>query len=252
MLRAVLLSLFCLLCIFLVGTPLLVYAMISGDTDPVYHAGVFCAGLALRLGGIRLDVQGREKIPSGRAVVFMANHTSNIDPPAIFACLPPVLVLAKQEAFRIPVLGRAMRLRGFVPVDRQNRERAIAAVEQACRRLRAGQSFVVFPEGTRSPDGRLQALKKGGFVMALQAGAPIMPVSMSGASRIMRRGEAVIHPGRIRVTFHDLIPTAGRGVEARDQVIAEVRQALLSGLAEEEWPLDEPAGRPPGASAERD
>lgn len=243
MLRAILLSLLCLLFIFLLGTPLLIYAVITGNTDPVYHVGVSCARLAMRLGGIRLDVRGQEKIPRGRAVVFMANHESNIDSPAIFACLPPVLVLGKKEAFRIPILGTAMRLRGFIPVDRKDRERAIEAVEQACQALRAGHSFVVFPEGTRSPNGRLQPLKKGGFIMALKAGAPIMPVSLSGGRRIMGKGKARIYPGSFLITFHEPIRTDNRTLEDRDQVMEEVRQALLSGLDEDEWPLEDLAKR---------
>ena len=242
MLRAILLSLLCLLFIFFLGTPLLIYALITGRTDPLYSVGVSCARFAMRVGGIRLEVRGGEKIPR-QAVVFMANHESNIDPPAIFPCLPPVLVLAKKESFRIPILGPAMRLRGFIPIDRKDRERAIEAVDQACKALRAGQSFVVFPEGTRSPDGRLQPLKKGGFIMALQAGAPIVPVSLSGTWRIMHKGEIAIRPGRIRVTFHDPVRTDNRSVEDRDQVIEEVRQALLSGLDEDEWPLEDLARR---------
>jgi 1-acyl-sn-glycerol-3-phosphate acyltransferase len=243
MLRAILLSLLCLLFVFILGTPLLVYALISGNTDPLYNVGVSCARFAMRLGGVTLDVRGREKIPRGQALVFMANHESNIDPPAIFACLPPVLVLAKKESFRIPILGPAMRLRGFVPVDRKDRERAIEAVEQACKALRGGHSFVVFPEGTRSPDGRLQPLKKGGFIMALKAGAPIVPVSLSGTRRIMRKGDAAIHPGTIRITFHEPIRTLGGSLDDRDELIEEVRQALLSGLADDEWPLEDLAKR---------
>ncbi|HEV2426409.1 MAG TPA: lysophospholipid acyltransferase family protein [Terriglobia bacterium] len=243
MLRAILLSLLCLLFILILGTPLLLFALITGNTDPLYNVGVSCARLAMRLGGIRLEVRGRERMPPRQAVVFMANHESNIDPPAIFACLPPVLVLAKKESFRIPVLGPAMRLRGFIPVDRRDRERAIEAVEQACKALRAGQSFVVFPEGTRSPDGRLQPLKKGGFIMALKAGAPIVPVSLSGGRRIMRKKDPAIHPGAIRITFHEPIRTAGRSIDDRDQLIEEVRQALLSGLTDDEWPLEDLAKR---------
>jgi 1-acyl-sn-glycerol-3-phosphate acyltransferase len=245
MLRAIFLSLLCLLFIFFGGTPLVVYALITGNTEPLYNLGVLCVRLALRLGGIRLDVRGREKIPPGRALVFMPNHASNIDPPAIVTCLPPVLVLGKKEAFRIPVLGRAMRMRGFIPVDRRNREQAIEAVEQASQALREGKSFLVYPEGTRSPDGRLQALKKGGFIMAMKAGAPIMPVSISGGPHIMRKGEAAIHPGTIRITFHDPIRTDNRHLEDRDELMEEVRQALLSGLSKEEWPLDEEGNSPP-------
>ncbi len=243
MLRAILLSLLCLLFVFVLGTPLLIYAMITRNTDPLYNVGVSCARFAMRLGGIRLDVHRREKIPPRQAVVFMANHESNIDPPAIFACLPPVLVLAKKESFRIPILGPAMRLRGFIPVDRKDREQAREAVDKACQALGAGHSFVIFPEGTRGPDGRLQPLKKGGFIMALRAGAPIVPVSLSGTRHIMRKGEIGIHPGSIRITFHEAIRTDNRSLDDRDQLIEEVRRALLSGLKEDEWPLEDLAQR---------
>jgi 1-acyl-sn-glycerol-3-phosphate acyltransferase len=243
MLRAILLSLLCLLFIFFLGTPLLIYALITRNTDPIYNVALACVRLTLRLGGIRLDVRGQERIPHGQAVVFMPNHESNIDPPAIFVCLPPVLILGKKEAFRIPVLGPAMRLRGFIPVDRKDREQAREAVDQACQSLRAGHSFLVFPEGTRSPDGRLQPLKKGGFIMALKAGAPIVPVSLSGTRRIMRRGDAAIHPGTICITFHEPIRTEGRSIDDRDELIEEVRQALLSGLSDEEWPVEDLAKR---------
>lgn len=223
---------------------MLAYAAISGDTDALYRAGRFCAGVALRLAGIRLAVWGTEKIPPGRAVVFMPNHQSNADGPAIFVCLPPVLVLAKREFFRVPVLGWAMRLRGFIPVDRKNRERAIQAVDEAAEALRAGHSFLIFPEGTRSQDGRLQPFKKGGFIMALKAGAPIVPVSISGGRGIMRKGEPAIHPGCIRITFHDPVATEGCQPEERGRVMKAVRQAMLSGLTAEEWPLEQqPAGR---------
>jgi 1-acyl-sn-glycerol-3-phosphate acyltransferase len=243
MLRTTILSLLCFLFILFLGAPLLVYARVSGNTDSLYAVGLFCVRLVLRLGGIRLEVRGQEKIPRGQAAVFMANHQSNIDPPAVFASLPPVLVLAKHEVFRIPVLGPAMRLRGFIPVDRRDRARAIECVEQASEALRAGKSFLVFPEGTRSPDGRLQPLKKGGFIMALNAGAPIVPVSLSGGRHIMRKGEMAIRPGPVRITFHDPVRTLDRRMEDRNQVMEEVREALLSGLTDEERPLEDLAKR---------
>ena len=237
MLRAIFLSLATLFVIFLFGIPLLLHAVISRNTDLLYQVGVYFAGRLLRLGGIRTRVQGRERIPGGRAVVFMANHQSNVDPPAIFACLPPVLVIAKKESFRIPVLGPAMRMRGFIPIDRKHRERAIEAVEEAARALRAGHSFVIFPEGTRSPDGRLQAFKKGAFILALKGSVPIVPVSISGACRIMRKGDPAIHPGTIRITFHDPIPTENRRLD--DGIMDEVRRAIVQGLAENERPVED-------------
>jgi 1-acyl-sn-glycerol-3-phosphate acyltransferase len=243
MLRAAFVLVVSSLLIILVGAPALVYAAISGDTDTLYRVGRFCAALVLRLAGIRLEVRGAEKIPSGRAVVFMPNHQSNADGPAILVCLPPVLVLAKREFFRVPVLGWAMRLRGFIPVDRGNRERAIQAVDEAAEALRAGRSFLVFPEGTRSLDGRLQPFKKGGFIMALKARVPIVPISISGGRRIMRKGEHAIHPGRIWITFHDPVATEGRQPEERGRLMEAVRRAMLSGLTAEEWPLEEQASQ---------
>jgi len=235
MLRATYVSLAAFIMIFLLGIPLLLYAAVTGNTDVLYSVGVYCAGLVLRIGGVRLEVRGREKIPLGRAVVFMSNHQSNADPPALAAALPPVLFLAKREAFRIPVLGRAMRLRGFVPVDRKNRERAAMAIDEAAGALRKGKSFLVYPEGTRSPDGRLQPLRKGVFVMALRAGAPIVPVSLSGATRIMRKGEWAMHSGLIRITLQNPVRTDNRSLDDRDQVMEEVRRAILQGLEKEEW-----------------
>ncbi|HUI43729.1 MAG TPA: lysophospholipid acyltransferase family protein [Terriglobia bacterium] len=244
MLRAAFASLLVFLLIFLLGTPLLLYANLTGDTDIIYRVGVSCARVVVWLAGVRLDVRGREKIPADRAVVFMANHQSNVDPPVIVPCLPPVLILAKRQAFRIPVLGRAMRLHGFIPVERDgDRTRAIEAVDRAAAALLAGKSFLVFPEGTRSPDGRLRPFKKGAFILAMKAGAPIVPVSLSGATRIMQKGELAIHPGTIRITFHNPVPTANRSPEDRDQVMEEVRQGLLAGLQDDEWPPEELAKR---------
>src|SRR5213082_1425467 len=128
MIRTLLATLVAFAFIFFLGAPLLVYARLSGDTGPLYWAGFEGTRAALRVAGVRLDVRGREKIPRDRAAVYMPNHQSNADPPAVFVLLPPVLVLAKKEFFRVPVLGRAMKLRGFIPLDRQNRQRALEAV----------------------------------------------------------------------------------------------------------------------------
>lgn len=224
--------------IVITGIPTVTYAILTGNTDPVYGVGVAGARMALWLAGVRLDVRGRDKIPQGHAVVFMPNHQSNCDPPAALAFLPPVLVLAKREFFRVPILGRAMRLRGFIPVERKNRERAIAAVEKAVDALKAGYSFMAYPEGTRSPDGRLQPFKKGVFVMAIKAAAPIVPISISGSGKIMRKGEVRIRPGTIRITVHDPVPTEGLTLDDRAKLIERVHGAILSGLTEEERPAE--------------
>jgi 1-acyl-sn-glycerol-3-phosphate acyltransferase len=240
MLRAFFVSLAALLYIFLVGAPFLLYSVIIGSTDALYKIGLAGGRMVLWLAGVKLDVRRREKIPRGQAVVFMADHQSNADAPAVFVELPPVLALAKKGFFRIPILGQAARLRGFIPVERKHiRHEAVKRVEAAIRALRAGKSFLVFPEGTRSPDGRLQPFKKGVFVMAIKAGVPIVPISVSGSSRIMQKGSPVIRPGVVRITFHDPVPTAGRALGDIGKVMHQVREAIRSSLAPEEQPLEQ-------------
>jgi 1-acyl-sn-glycerol-3-phosphate acyltransferase len=237
MIRAFLVTFIAFTYILLVGTPFLVHAAISGNTDSLYQVGLWGARIVLWLSGVRLEVTGREKAHKDRAVVFMANHQSNCDPPAVFTLLPPVLIVGKKEFFRVPILGRAMALRGFIPIDRKNRARAIEAIEAGVRAVKTGHSFLIFPEGTRSPDRRLQAFKKGAFIMAMKAGAPIVPISISGSARVMRKGKFEIHPGVVRITVHDAVPTRGSTQEDRGRIIEQVRQAILSGLTEDEKPV---------------
>lgn len=235
MIRSACVVCFALLYIFVAGGPLLLFTLLTGNTSVIYRVGVFGARLAVRLAGVRLEWVGREKIERKRAVVFMANHQSNCDPPAIVGLLPPVLILVKEEFFRVPILGQAMRLRGFIPVDRRTREKAINSINAAATALAQGHSFLVFPEGTRSPDGRLLPFKKGVFIMAIKAGAIIQPISISGSHKIMPKGSKAMRAGKIRITFHDVIPTEGRtDIEAIQDA---VRKAILSGLSPEEQPL---------------
>jgi len=224
--------------ILIVGLPGLLLSAITGNTGLIYEGSLWGARMALWLAGVKLVVEGRENIPAGRPVVFMSNHQSNCDPPALFAKLPPVLILAKKEVFHIPILGRVMQMMGFIPVDRKSRERAFAAVDQAVESLKKGNSFLVFPEGTRSRDGRLQAFKKGSFVMAIKAGVPIMPISVSGSSKVMRKGAFAVHPGTVRITIHDPIPTSSYTTADRAKVAAHVRNVILAGLAADEKPVN--------------
>jgi 1-acyl-sn-glycerol-3-phosphate acyltransferase len=238
MFRALIVYTAVILYILIAGLPLLLLSAITRNTDILYKASLLGARMALRLAGVKVIVEGREKIPAGRSVVFMSNHQSNCDPPALAANLPPVLILAKKEVFRIPILGRGMRMRGFIPVDRKSRERAFAAVDQAVESLKKGYSFLAYPEGTRSRDGRLQAFKKGVFVMAIKAGVPIMPISVSGGSKIIRKGEFRVRPGTLRITIHDPVPTADYAVSDHTKVAAQVSRAILAGLTPEERPLE--------------
>jgi len=239
MIRAFLVTLITFAYILVLGPPLLIYAAIRGNGDQVYRFGTLGGRMALWLAGTRLEVHGLDKIPSHRSVVFMANHQSNFDPPALLAVLPPALVLVKREFFRVPILGRVMVACGFISVDRRNREQALEAVEKGVQALKAGKSFLVYPEGTRSPDGRLQSFKKGVFGMAIKAGAPIVPISVSGSNKLMPKGKFVMRPGRVRITLHQPVATEGSAMEDRQSIIDRVRQAILAGLEKDEQPVEQ-------------
>jgi len=196
------------------------------------HGGV---ALGTSLAGIRYRVAGREHVPRDRAVVFCANHQSNVDPPVLYRALHPRLhILYKAELQKLPILGRAFGLGGFVPVDRTSREHSVAAVEQAAQSLRAGNSFLTFPEGTRSRTGALLPFKKGGFILAIKAQVPIVPVAVQGGTAAMRRGSAIIRPVMVSVRIGAPIETAGLKLSERNELIARVRTSIENLLAQGE------------------
>lgn len=187
------------------------------------HGGVW---LALKATGIRYRVSGREHVPA-QAVVFCSNHESNVDPPVLFKALHPQLhILYKAELHNFPLMGTLFDIGGFVPVDRSNRERSIGSIRRGAESLRAGNSFLIFPEGTRSRGGQLLPFKKGGFIMAIEAQAPIVPVAIHGGRNAMRKGSPWVRPVDITVRIGEPIPTAGCTLEQRDELIARVRAAI--------------------------
>ena len=180
---------------------LILWSAITGSSDLMYALSMKCVRLLASIVGIRVCVEGRENIPAG-ACVFASNHVSNADPIALFPAVPRRLsVLAKKELFRIPILSFGMRQAKFIPVDRADRKSAIASVDTAVRYLKEGLSFVVFPEGTRSLDGRLRPFKKGAFLMAIEAGVPVVPVSLAGTQHLMQKGHWTVQPGDVTVRF---------------------------------------------------
>lgn len=188
--------------------------------------------MLLGLAGVRVMEHGREHLVRRGAVLYMANHQSNLDPPVLFSCLPGYIsVLAKQELFRIPVLGLVFKVGGLIAVDRSNRDAAIASIDKAVAALKGGRPFLIFPEGTRSPDGRLLTFKKGPFFMAQQSGAPIVPITISGTRERMRKGSLRIEPGIVHVHYH--APVRPDAYATREELIAAVRRTIDSALPEE-------------------
>jgi 1-acyl-sn-glycerol-3-phosphate acyltransferase len=162
------------------------------------------------------------------------NHASNVEPPILFDSLrslfPRLRILYKAELRSLPILTRAFDLAGFVPLERGNPEQSLPAIDAAAKALEEGNSFLIFPEGTRSRTGALLPFKKGGFIMALKAQVPIVPVAISGARHAMHKGSFIIRPVHVRVQFGAAVDTAGLRHEDRDRLISTVRdqvQAML-------------------------
>jgi 1-acyl-sn-glycerol-3-phosphate acyltransferase len=178
-------------------------------------------------------VSGREHIPPARAVVFCSNHQSNVDPPVLFQALHRRLhILYKAELSKLPVLGKVLQIGGFIPVPRENRDEAFRAIERAADSIRSGNSFLIFPEGTRSRTDELLPFKKGGFVMALSAQAPIVPVAVSGGRASMRKGSWVVRPVSVDVRIGEPVETAGMTADDRDRLIAIIRERITHLLRE--------------------
>ena len=176
------------------------------------HAGV---GLALALTGIRYRIAGTEHLRHEGAVVFCSNHESNVDPAVLFQALHPTLhILYKAELRRVPIMSTVFDVGGFVAVERGNREKSIASIERGAESLRAGNPFRT---------GELLPFKKGGFLMAIQAQVPIVPVAVTGGRSAMRKGSPIVRPVHVSVRIGEPVPTVGLTQADRDALIARVR-----------------------------
>lgn len=240
MIRAAFIILFLSLYTLIVGPPLLIFTLISRNPNALYWAGVNGTMFFVRCVGVRVHVKGRERIPAGTCI-FAANHTSSADAPAVVWAIPRrIAILLKRSLFDYPIVGQAFHLAHFIPVDRFNRDSAINSLEKATESLRQGQSFLIYPEGTRSPDGRLQEFKKGTAVMAIKAGVPIVPVACSNAHRIMEKRKLKIRPGDILVEFLRPIDATEYTFERRDELIHRLHDELAAGLPVDQRPLGFP------------
>ena len=213
----------------LVGIP---WRLITGNIMPLYRAAMFVVRTGFSLAGIRIQVEGKEGVPAGAACIFMCNHVSNLDPPVLLPLIPGrTSVFLKRSLMKIPILGYGMRLAEFVPVDRGGNAEAAQESEQRAKSvLDKGIHITTFVEGTRSRDGRLLPFKKGPFYLAMESGAPCVPISISGTESMMRKGSLRILPGVVRVVFHAPIYPAEVG--SRDTLMEAVRLSIASGLPE--------------------
>jgi len=224
----------------LVGIP---WTLLTKDITWLYWAAMWVTRAGVRASGITVRHVGFERIPTGRACIFMCNHVSNLDPPILVPAIPTrCSVMLKKELMKIPILGTAMTLGGFIPVERgHRRDAAQATVAAAGKAIQDGLNIVVFPEGTRAIDGRLSIFKKGPFFLAMQTGAPIIPVAISGTERLMRKGSSLLTPGAVTIEMLTLIDP--KDYPSRELLMAAVRGAISEALPEEMKPLN---GTSPG------
>lgn len=212
---------------------LITLRLITGNENMIYSPVRFFVRLGLALVGVRVEVTGVERLDPNQAYIFTPNHQSFIEVPLFVTYLGRnPAYLAKKEVFRYPMFGYGIGLMGVVPVDRSNSAAAVESARRATENLRRGKSYVVYPEGTRSRDGRLLPFKKGAFMMAVDAGVPVVPVTVAGATKIMPKGEIKVHPSVVRITLHEPISTAGYGRANVDELIAQVRDKIGSALTD--------------------
>jgi len=211
---------------------LIPFTLLTGNVGPLYSAGSWIARVAIAVAGIRIRIDGLENVPPGRACIFMANHVSNLDAPALMSHLPGrTVVFLKRELLKLPIIGYAFKLANFIPVGRTgSTESAQESVADAVRALASGLTITTFVEGMRSLDGRMLPFKKGAFYLAKDSGAPCIPVSIYGTEKIIPWGSNRIHPGVAHIVFHLALDPAD--YDTRDDLSEAVRAAIASGLPE--------------------
>jgi 1-acyl-sn-glycerol-3-phosphate acyltransferase len=208
------------------------WTFITGRIDALYRSAMWIALAGVRIAGVRWKVTGNEQLDPSQNYIFMSNHVSNLDPPLLIPLLPHrVTIMVKKELFRLPILGRAMRMADCVPIDRHNREAAIASVREAEAIIRRGHHMVVYPEGTRSLDGRLLPFKKGPFYMAMETGVPVVPITLIGTETLLPKGKFFVKPGKVEVVFHP--PVDPKQFSDRDDLVDAVRSSIASALPPE-------------------
>jgi 1-acyl-sn-glycerol-3-phosphate acyltransferase len=220
----------------ILGITAIVSTYVTHNSNWAHLVGRLWGNVNLWAAGVKVRVKGFENLDRRLAYVFLSNHQGLFD---IFTLLGKLRVqfrwLAKEELFKLFILGPAMRAAGYVPIDRTDRKKAVESLQQAAERVRNGTSIVIFPEGTRSPDGVLQEFKKGGFLLAIKSQQSLVPIAISGSHHVFpKRGDYMIHAGVIDVTIDRPISTAGLTVKDNDALMQTVRETIRRHLTLEE------------------
>lgn len=218
----------------MIGIP---WTLIRGDISFLYRWSMWIVRTGVRAAGIRVEASGADLVPKGTACIFMSNHVSNLDPPILLPLIPGrTSVFLKRSLMKIPVLGYGMRLGDFIPVDRDGRlESAKESVRDGVRVLHSGVHVMTFVEGTRSRTGKLLPFKKGPFYLAMESGAPVVPISIWGTESMMKKGGLSISPGVAHVRFHS--PLWPENFSSREEMLVAVRSVIASALPA--WMVEE-------------
>ena len=227
MIRTAIIILYFLLATAVLSIIAIIVAYFSRTGNPVHIIARIWSKSILFVSGIKVDVEGLANIDPSKSYIYMANHRSNFDIPVLLGCLPVQFRwLAKAELFRIPIFGRAMSGAGYVRIDRSNRESAFRSIDEVAAKMKNGVSVMIFPEGTRSQDGSVKPFKKGGFVMAVDTGAPIVPIILRGTRSIMTKGSWRINPDKVALSIETPIDTSGFTRDTKEDLIKKVRGVI--------------------------
>lgn len=228
MIRSILIIVYIIFITVLMSLAAICASFFSRSGDIVHNIGRCWAKSILRVAGIKVKTRGLENLDPDGSFVFMCNHQSNFDILVLFSELPAQFRwIAKAELFKIPLFGYAMRGAGYISIERKDRKKAIQSLKQAAERIRTGTSVMIFPEGTRSPDGNISEFKKGGFVLAYDAGVPIMPVVLNGTWSIMSKDSLKIKPGSVIMSVLPAVNVADYSKADKSKLIEDVKEKFL-------------------------
>jgi 1-acyl-sn-glycerol-3-phosphate acyltransferase len=227
MIRTLYITIWVVFATLVLGTLVIVLSVFVRSGNPLHKIARFWGKSILVVSRVKVSVKGLSNIDPSSPYIYMANHQSNFDIPVLLGHLTVQFRwLAKMELFKIPVFGRAMRKAGYISIDRHHRESAFDSLKVAANKIKSGVSVLIFPEGTRSWDGNIQPFKKGGFVMAIDSGVPIVPVVMTGTRAIMPKGKFRVYPGHVRMVIHPPIGTSTYTRETKEALMERVRRVM--------------------------
>lgn len=231
MIRTLYIAIWVIFATLVLGLVVIFLSFFVRSGNPMHKIARFWGRSILIVSRIKVSVKWPADIDRSKSYIYMSNHQSNFDIPVLLGHLKVQFRwLAKMELFKIPIFGHAMRKAGYISIDRNKRESAFKSLKNAARKIKSGVSVLIFPEGTRSRDGKIRPFKKGGFIMAIDSGAPIVPIVISGTRSIMTKGSIKINPGKVSVVVHQPIQTSVYTRETKEALMERVRRIICDGL----------------------